>query len=191
MKRVVLPRVLSVEEITAINREIDIETEVFAFGGLCVMAEWRCSLSSCATDKSPDVHGVCSPAGHVAYADEDDGRVARLGGYTIQKSAPGQPAPYPTLCKGQFSAGRVTGHLFEDPVSLDATDLLPRLAEAGVTSLKIEGRQRSRAYVSAVVTEFRRAVDALAAGRAISPSVLATLREGQAGTAGAYRKTWR
>ncbi len=191
VKRVVLPRVLSVEEITAINREIDIETEVFVFGGLCVMAEGRCSLSSYATGKSPNMHGVCSPASHVAYTDEDDGLVARLGGYTIQKSAPDQPAPYPTLCKGQFSAGGVTGHLFEDPVSLNATDLLPRLAEAGVTSLKIEGRQRSRAYVSAVVTEFRRAVDALAAGRAIPPSVLATLSEGQAGTAGAYRKTWR
>jgi len=38
VKRVVLPRVLSVSEIAEINREIDIETEVFVFGGLCVMA---------------------------------------------------------------------------------------------------------------------------------------------------------
>ncbi|MDP3526320.1 MAG: peptidase U32 family protein, partial [Hoeflea sp.] len=43
VRRVVLPRVLTVAEITAINREIDVETEVFVFGGLCVMAEGRCS----------------------------------------------------------------------------------------------------------------------------------------------------
>ena len=38
VRRVVLPRVLTVAEIAAINREIDVETEVFVFGGLCVMA---------------------------------------------------------------------------------------------------------------------------------------------------------
>lgn len=191
VKRVVLPRVLSVAEIAAINREIGVETEVFVFGGLCVMAEGRCSLSSYATGRSPNMHGVCSPASHVVYAEEEDGLVARLGGYTIQKSAPGRPAPYPTLCKGCFSAGGVTGHIFEDPVSLDATELLPQLARAGVTALKIEGRQRSRAYVSAVVAGFRRAVDALAAGRPVPASALAALSEGQANTTGAYRKTWR
>ena len=43
------------------------ETEVFVFGGLCVMAEGRCSLSSYATGLSPNMNGVCSPASHVAY----------------------------------------------------------------------------------------------------------------------------
>ena len=191
VKRVVLPRVLSIPEIAAINREIDVETEVFVFGGLCVMAEGRCSLSSYATGKSPNMQGVCSPASHVSYVEEPDALVARLGGYTIQKSGPGRPAPYPTLCKGCFSAGGVTGHLFEDPVSLDATELLPRLAGAGVTALKIEGRQRSRAYVSAVVSGFRGAVDALAAGRSVPASALAALTEGQASTVGSYNKTWR
>lgn len=191
IRRVVLPRVLSVAEIAAINREIDIETEVFVFGGLCVMAEGRCTLSSYATGKAPNMHGVCSPASHVAYAEEGRDLVARLGGYVIQKTKPGMPAPYPTLCKGRFSAGGVTGHLFEDPVSLDATDLLPQLANAGVTALKIEGRQRSRAYVSAVVQGFRCAVDALAEGRPIPPSALAAVSEGQAVTTGAYAKTWR
>src|SRR5690606_30187923 len=67
VKRVVLPRVLTVAEIAAINREVDVETEVFVFGGLCVMAEGRCSLSSWATGLSPNMNGVCSPASHVAY----------------------------------------------------------------------------------------------------------------------------
>ncbi len=70
VKRVVLPRVLTVQEIAAINREIEVETEVFVFGGLCVMAEGRCSLSSYATGKSPNMHGACSPASHVEYREE-------------------------------------------------------------------------------------------------------------------------
>ncbi len=191
VKRVVLPRVLSVEEIAAINRDIDVETEVFVFGGLCVMAEGRCSLSSYATGRSPNMHGVCSPASHVVYGEEQEELVSRLAGFTIHKVAKDAPAPYPTLCKGCFSAGGHTGHVFEDPISLDAAELIPRLAEAGVTALKIEGRQRSRAYVSAVVKSFRRATDAIAAGQPVPVSELAHLTEGQTSTLGAYRKIWR
>lgn len=191
VRRVVLPRVLTVAEITAINREIDVETEVFVFGGLCVMAEGRCSLSSYATGLSPNMNGVCSPASHVVYSDGADGLRARLGGFTIHRTAPGQPAPYPTLCKGCFTSGDQTGHVFEDPVSLDATQLIPALARAGVTALKIEGRQRSRAYVAEVVRAFRAAVEAEAEGRPLPQGVLARLTEGQAATTGAYAKTWR
>lgn len=191
VKRVVLPRVLSVPEIAAINCEIDVETEVFVFGGLCVMAEGRCSLSSYATGQSPNMNGVCSPASHVEYSEEADGLAARLGGYTIHKVARGAPAPYPTLCKGCFTAGGKTGHTFEDPVSLNAEKLIPQLEKAGVTALKIEGRQRSRSYVAQVVGNFRAAVDALAAGRPLPAGMLARLSEGQTGTAGAYKKTWR
>ncbi|MDO5620287.1 MAG: peptidase U32 family protein [Paracoccus sp. (in: a-proteobacteria)] len=191
VRRVVLPRVLTVDEIRAINREIDVETEVFVFGGLCVMAEGRCSLSSYATGKSPNMNGVCSPASHVVYSEEADGLRARLGGFTIHKTPPGHPAPYPTLCKGCFTSGEQTGHVFEDPVSLDATQLIPALAKAGVTALKIEGRQRSRAYVAEVVRTFRAAVEAEAAGQPLPVGALARLTEGQSATTGAYAKTWR
>ena len=191
VRRVVLPRVLTVAEIAAINREIDVETEVFVFGGLCVMAEGRCSLSSWATGLSPNMNGVCSPASHVAYAEEGRDLAARLGGFTIHRTPKTAPAPYPTLCKGCFTSGAQTGHIFEDPVSLDATHLIPRLAQAGVSALKIEGRQRSRAYVAQVVRAFRAAVEAQAAGRPLPESALARLSEGQAATAGAYAKTWR
>ncbi len=191
VKRVVLPRVLTVQEIAAINRDTKVETEVFVFGGLCVMAEGRCSLSSYATGQSPNMNGVCSPASHVEYRQEGDALVARLGGFLIHRSPADAPAPYPTLCKGRFSAGGVEGHLFEDPVSLDAANLIPLLADAGVRALKIEGRQRSRAYTEAVVRSFRRAVDAHARGLPIEAAGLAALSEGQETTAGAYRKTWR
>jgi O2-independent ubiquinone biosynthesis protein UbiU len=191
IKRVVLPRVLSVAEIAAINREIDTETEVFVFGGLCVMEEGRCSLSSYATGQSPNMNGVCSPASHVVYEQNDTQMISKLGGFTIDKAGQDDPAPYPTLCKGCFVAGERTGHVFEDATSLDAASLIPQLAKAGVTALKIEGRQRSRAYVAAVVRSFRLAVEACATGQPIPPNALAKLSEGQENTLGAYRKTWR
>jgi putative protease len=191
VKRVVLPRVLTVEEIAAINREVDVETEVFVFGGLCVMAEGRCSLSSWATGLSPNMNGVCSPASHVAYAETNGAQEARLGGFLIHRTPKGAPVPYPTLCKGCFTSGDQTGHIFEDPVSLDATRLIPALQKAGVRALKIEGRQRSRAYVAQVVRAFRAAVEAADAGAPMPESLLARLTEGQAATTGAYAKTWR
>ena len=191
VRRVVLPRVLSVEEIAAINREIDVETEVFVFGGLCVMAEGRCSLSSYATGRSPNMNGVCSPPEHVDYATEGTDSVARLGGFTIHRTPKGGVAPNPTLCKGCFTSGDKTGHVFEDAVSLDASKLVPKLAKAGVTALKIEGRQRSRAYVAQIVRAFRAVTDALEDGRDPPALALARLSEGQAATTGAYAKTWR
>ncbi len=189
VKRVVLPRVLTLQEITAVNREIAVETEVFVFGGLCVMAEGRCVLSSYVTGKSPNMNGVCSPASHVAYRDEGGDLVAQLGGYTIDHTT--KAAPYPTLCKGSFRSDEYRGHIFEDPVSLDGAALIPQLAEAGVTALKIEGRQRSRAYIEAVVVSFRRAVDAHAAGQPVPAGDLRRLTEGQQTTTGAYRRSWR
>lgn len=191
IKRVVLPRVLSVLEIAAINAETQVETEVFVFGGLCVMAEGRCSLSTYATGKSPNMNGVCSPASHVEYHDRDGVLDARIGGYLIHRVGKDASAPYPTLCKGCFGAGDKTGHLFEDPVSLNAEQLIPQLLKAGVTALKIEGRQRSRSYVVQVVRSFRAAVDALEIGKPMPKSMLASLSEGQAMTTGAYKKTWR
>ena len=137
------------------------------------------------------MNGACSPASHVEYREEGGQLVSRLGGFAIHKVGAGEPAPYPTLCKGSFRVGEYQGHVFEDPVSLDAASLIPQLAEAGVTALKIEGRQRSRAYTVAVVGGFRAALDAYAAGRPIPANALRDLTEGQKTTSGAYRKTWR
>lgn len=191
VRRVVLPRVLTVAEIAAITRAIDCETEVFIFGGLCVMAEGRCSLSSHVTGQSPNMNGVCSPASHVAYREEAGTLVSRLGDFTINRFAKGEPAAYPTLCKGRFKTSLGSGYLFEDPVSLDAAAILPGLRAAGVTALKIEGRQRSRAYIEGVVRGFREQLDALDAGETAPAGRLAALTEGQSSTLGAYRKTWR
>ncbi len=191
VRRVVLPRVLTVSEIAAIIRAVDCETEVFIFGGLCVMAEGRCSLSSHVTGQSPNMNGVCSPASHVVYREENGTLVSRLGDFTINRFAKGEPAAYPTLCKGRFKTSLGAGYLFEDPVSLDAAAILPGLRAAGVTALKIEGRQRSRAYIESVVRGFREQLDALEAGEKPPADRLAAFTEGQSSTLGAYRKTWR
>jgi putative protease len=62
---------------------------------------------------------------------------------------------------------------------------------AGVVALKIEGRQRGRAYVKRIVAAFRRAVEAAARGERLPPSEIAALSEGGRETLGAYRKTWQ
>lgn len=193
VRRVVLPRVLSIQEIAALNRAIDVETEAFVFGGLCVMIEGRCYLSSYATGRSPNLNGVCSPPEAVSYHEDAGGVAARLSGFTIDRYAAGEPAGYPTLCKGRFRAGDKTSYLFEEPVSLNAGGMIAGLKAAGVTALKIEGRQRGKGYVGEVVRAFRRAVDAIEAGGdpVEIDRILAGQSEGGRQTTGAYKKTWR
>ncbi len=192
VKRVVLPRVLTIEEIAALNAQIPVETEVFAFGGMCVMAEGRCSLSAYATGRSPNVDGVCSPASHVRYEKRGDRLVARLGEFTIDSFRDGEAAGYPTLCKGRFVTGdRPSSYLFEEPTSLNVLGVLPELMAAGVRALKIEGRQRGRAYVARVVSTFRRAVDAAARGEPVPAMALDDITEGRRETSGAYMKSWQ
>ena len=193
VRRVVLPRVLSVQEIAALNRLIKVETEAFVFGGLCVMIEGRCYLSSYAAGRSPNLNGVCSPPEMVSYDEDRGGTAARLAGFTIDRYAPGEPVGYPTLCKGRFRAGEQTGYLFEDPVSLNAGSMIVAFKAAGVTALKIEGRQRGKGYVTEVVRAFRKAVDAAEQGQDATEidNILAGLSEGGRQTTGAYRKIWR
>lgn len=191
IKRVVLPRVLTIEEIAEINSNIAVETEVFAFGGMCPMAEGRCSLSSYITGKSPNRSGVCSPASHVEYKKEASGLSTKLGGFTINRFQPNENAGYPTLCKGRFEANNQTSYIFEDPVSLNVMEMLPELVSAGVKALKIEGRQRGKAYVRDVVRSFRKAVDDYYNGIKINSGALLNVSEGRRQTEGAYQKDWR
>lgn len=190
-KRLVLPRVLTVPEIANIARQVDCELEVFAFGGLCVMAEGRCSLSSYITGQSPNMQGVCSPASHVRYREDGPDMMSELGGFTINRFGQGEAAGYPTLCKGRFHIADEDAYAFEDPVSLDVMDHLDALKAAGVTALKIEGRQRGKAYVAEVVSRLRAALSAQPEDRAAHLAQLHRLSEGQRTTSGAYEKKWR
>ncbi len=193
VKRVVLPRVLSVEEVAELIEEIGMETEVFAFGSVGPMSEGRCFLSSYLTGLSPTSEGACAPASHVTYTERDGQMLSKLGGTTLNCFARGEPAAYPTPCKGRYVTNGRASYLFEEPIGLNAISILPELKQAGVTALKIEGRQRSRAYVTQVVTTFRQALDALARDAA-APVPAAELKgetEGGRETRGAYHRGWR
>jgi collagenase-like PrtC family protease len=195
VKRVVLPRILTVAEIADIHRQIPCEIEAFIFGNIGMMAEGRCSLTNYVTGISTNMDGVCSPAAEVQY-EEDEARnlTTRLGPFMIDRFAGGESAGYPTICKGRYLCGARNDayYAFEEPVTLNLSTLLPELMRAGVTALKIEGRQRSRAYVRSVVAAFRNAVDDVMAGREVGLSNLLALTEGSRETQGAYRtKTWR
>ena len=191
VRRVVLPRVLSVEQIAALVRRIGIETEVFAFGSVGPMSEGRCFLSSYITGLSPTSEGACAPASHVSYREDGDAMLSCLGSVTLNRFQRGEPAAYPTPCKGRYVTNGSASYLFEEPVALNAIDILGDLKAAGVTALKIEGRQRGRAYVTEVVGSFRRAIDALERGDAAVANTLASVAEGSRETHGAYKKGWR
>lgn len=193
VKRVVLPRVLTVEEIRSLADGAPVETEAFVYGGLCVMAEGRCALSSYAAGRSPNVAGVCSPPEAVTFSEEGGVLTTRLGGFALDRFEDGARAGYPTLCKGRFRAADELAYLFEDPVSLNAMGLLAGLREAGVTAVKVEGRQRGKAYVARVAGAFRKALDALERGEDAAPyeRLLTDLAEGGRETTGAYKRGWR
>ena len=190
-QRVVLPRTLTISDIARISRRVGCELEVFVFGGLCVMAEGRCSLSSYATGKSPNMNGVCSPASHVRYRQAGSDMMSELGSFTINRFSANEPTGYPTLCKGRFEIEESKTYAFEDPVSLDVMDQLDELRAAGVKALKVEGRQRGKAYISEVVSTLRATLNAAAPERAALMSRLKALSEGQQTTHGAYEKRWR
>jgi len=197
IKRVVLPRVLTLDAIRNICSKAHIEIEIFISGGLCVMAEGRCWLSSYITGDSPNMNGVCSPAHAVRFEDKADRLDVKLDGVLINRFEPGEPAAYPTLCKGRFEVCGRQGHVMESPFSLNALEMLPEIFAAGVHGLKIEGRQRSKHYVRQVVSTWRAAVDRCAASPAdyaVEDTWMANLdatSEGGAHTAGAYVDEWR
>lgn len=195
VRRVVLPRILTVPEIKNMVREIPCEIETFIFGNHGLMVEGRCSLTNYITGLSTNMDGVCSPAAQVQYSRDGAGNLStRLGEFTIDCFSCDESAGYPTICKGRYKTPAHDGayYAFEEPISLNLSSLLPELMAAGVAALKIEGRQRSRAYVKSVVSAYRRAVDDILAGKEPEISGLLALSEGQKETQGAFKsKTWR
>ncbi|MES3022929.1 MAG: peptidase U32 family protein [Pseudomonadota bacterium] len=195
--RAVLPRVLSVAQVEQVVRNTPVEIEVFGFGSLCVMVEGRCALSSYATGESPNTHGVCSPAKAVRWQDTDAGLEAHLNGVLIDRYAPGEQANYPTLCKGRFDVAGEQYYAIEEPASLNTLALLPQLMALGVRAIKIEGRQRSPAYVAQVTAVWRAAIDQCLANPqrfSARPAWMAALdkvAEGQQHTLGAYHRSWK
>lgn len=137
-KRLVLARELSLEEIKEIRDYIpsDVEIECFVHGAMCISYSGRCLLSNyfCGRDAN---HGECVQACRWEYAisrkDKQDEK------FEI------------------FEDERGTYIL--NSKDLNMIEYIDRLAEAGVTSFKIEGRMKSTYYVATVVNAYRRAID--------------------------------
>ncbi|MCG3721675.1 U32 family peptidase [Vibrio cincinnatiensis] len=203
VKRIVLPRVLSIHQVKQLSRNIPsgVELEVFAFGSLCIMSEGRCYLSSYMTGESPNTVGACSPAKYVRWQETELGLESRLNDVLIDRYACGENAGYPTLCKGRFiselEGEQKRYHALEEPTSLNTLSMLPELFAANVASVKIEGRQRSPAYVEQVTRTWRAAIDHYLANPEqyqVKPAwdaSLANVSEGTQTTLGAYHRKWQ
>lgn len=197
IQRVVLPRVLSLKQVEQVATASPVPVEVFGFGSLCVMVEGRCLLSSYVTGQSPNTFGACSPASAVQWQDTPDGLQTRLNNVLIDQYSANDPAAYPTLCKGRFQVGHNTYYAIEEPTSLNTIELLPELQAMGIAAIKLEGRQRSPAYVKQVTQVWRAALDACYNNtqnyqpRTEWLQTLHSVSEGRTTTLGAYHRPWQ
>lgn len=197
IQRVILPRVLTVDQVRQVIEHTDVEVEVFGFGSLCVMVEGRCLLSSYATGESPNTVGACSPAKFVRWEQKPKTMNVRLNDIMIDQFGKDEPAGYPTLCKGRFDVEGETYYALEEPTSLNVIEILPDLLRIGVSAIKVEGRQRSPVYTAQVTQVLRQAIDAAVqnpdqfAMRADWNQALAKVSEGHQATLGAYSRPWK
>ncbi|MEB6858346.1 U32 family peptidase [Proteus cibi] len=195
--RIVLPRVLSLHQVKQLAQTSPVPLEVFAFGSLCIMAEGRCYLSSYLTGESPNTVGACSPARFVRWQQTPQGMESRLNDVLIDRYSPNENAGYPTLCKGRYFVDDHCYHALEEPTSLNTLSLLPELMAMNIASVKIEGRQRSPAYVTEVARVWRAAIDQCKKDPqrfSTTPhwmNALGKISEGTQTTLGAYHRKWQ
>jgi putative protease len=136
--RVVLARELSIPEIAEIRANIpeDLEIECFVHGAMCVSFSGRCLLSNYLTGRDAN-RGACAQPCRWKYA-------------LCEETRPGKYFPIEEDKDGTYLLNS------KDMCMIDS---LPQLLEAGVTSLKIEGRAKSPYYVAAVTNAYRRALE--------------------------------
>ena len=137
-KRVVLARELSLDEIAEIRAKSssDMEIEVFVHGAMCVSFSGRCLLSQYLVNRDAN-HGECA-------------QPCRWGYHLVEEKRPGQFFPIFEDEKGSYILNS------KDLCMIDHID---KLAQAGVTSLKIEGRAKSAYYVAVVTNAYRMAMN--------------------------------
>lgn len=135
-ERVVLARELSLQEIREIREKITADLEVFVHGAMCISYSGRCLLSNYFTGRDSN-RGACA-------------QVCRWEFGLTEKNRPGEVFPMAEDERGTY---------IMNSKDLCLIDYLPQLMEAGVTSLKIEGRMKSVHYVATVVSAYRKAID--------------------------------
>lgn len=127
--RVTLARELSIEQIARLA-ELGVDLEVFVHGALCICQSGQCLLSSLIGGRSAN-RGLCAQPCRLPYrlVDADGRKLADEGQYLLS------------------------------PRDLCGIEMIDRLIEADVASLKIEGRMKSPEYVSTVTAIYREAID--------------------------------
>lgn len=139
VKRVVLARELSLKEIAQIRADTpdSLELEAFVHGAMCVAYSGRCLLSSVFTGRSGN-KGACAQPCRWEYTLHERGYAGEY--YPIEEDE--------------------RGTYVLNSKDLMMIEHLPALINAGLCSLKIEGRMKSAYYVACVVNAYRRALDA-------------------------------
>ncbi len=138
IERVVVARELSIDEIRDIRSKTNMPIETFVHGALCVAYSGQCLTSESLGGRSAN-RGQCAQACRLSYELIADGKDVDLGEQKYLLS----------------------------PQDLAAYELTPELLEAGVCSLKIEGRLKSPEYVANITRHYRQAIDAAFERRAI------------------------
>ena len=133
--RIVLARELSIEEIRRIHEKLDVELECFVHGALCYCYSGQCLFSS------------------------------MLGGRSGNRGRCAQPCRLPYGVADEKNHMLTKGELYPlSPKDLCGIDLLPELIQAGVSSLKIEGRMKQTQYAAGVTKIYREYLDLLESG---------------------------
>jgi putative protease len=132
VKRVVLAREVSLENIRLIKQKTNLELETFVHGALCICYSGQCLMSSMIGARSGN-RGKCAQPCRMKY--------------------------YLTDIKGRNISLKNVGEHLLSPKDLKSIDFLPHIIEAGVTSLKIEGRMKRPEYVATVTRIYRAAID--------------------------------
>lgn len=152
VSRLNLARELSLAEISAIKKEIKGEVEVFVHGALCISYSGRCMLSIYLTGRDAN-RGSCAHPCRYSYRLEEAKR-------------PGQFFPVTETERGT--------HIFNSK-DLCLINRLPELTEAGVGSIKIEGRMKGIYYAGGIVRIYRAALDYLEKARQNEPGQAVTI----------------
>ena len=155
-ERVILAREMSLDRIRALHKKLgdSIQIETFVHGASCMAYSGRCMLSAYLTGRSGN-RGECAQPCRWQYA-------------VVEEKRPGEYLPVAEDEKGTY--------LFSAR-DLCLMPLLPDLCEAGVSSLKIEGRMKTEYYVAVVTGAYRRALDLLKQGREAFAEKLPELAE--------------
>ena len=147
-KRVILARELSLDEVREIRQKTppELEVEVFGHGAMCVSYSGRCLLSNYMTGRDSN-RGACAQPCRYQYA-------------LMEEKRPGEYFPV-------FEENGETYIMNSRDMCM--IDHIAELMEAGVNSLKLEGRAKSAYYAAIVTGAYRHAIDAAAAGEPLDP----------------------